>query len=48
MIWDDMIRKTLKSDMPVSKKLKKFAKSVVPVVWDYNGQLEIENNVWKQ
>lgn len=48
MIWDDMIRKTLRVDGLLSKKLAKFAKSVVPVVWDYNGKIEIANHVWRQ
>lgn len=30
-----------------SKKLTKFAKSVVPMVWDYKSDITIDANVWK-
>lgn len=49
MIWDDMIRKNfiMNGKKTPSKRLVKFAKSVVPMVWDYNAEIEVKRDVWE-
>lgn len=46
MIWDDMIRNSLRKDLMITPKLQSFAKTVTPMVWDYNSVVQIPNEIW--
>lgn len=45
MIWEDMIRKNMIDKVDVS--LKKFAKKLIPVVWNYKEIVEVDESVWR-
>ncbi|RNA40912.1 Hexosaminidase D [Brachionus plicatilis] len=45
MIWEDMIRRNMLSSNDYS--IKTFAKKIVPVVWNYKAQVEIDSDVFR-
>jgi hypothetical protein len=44
MIWEDMIRKNMISN--VTKDLKTFSKKIVPMVWNYKKEVDIDLKTW--
>jgi hypothetical protein len=44
MIWDDMIRKNMIAN--VTKELKIFSKKIIPMVWNYKKQVEVDKKTW--
>ena len=46
MIWDDMIRNSLRRDLMITPKLLRFTKTVTPMVWDYNSEIQIPIDIW--